>query len=136
MGLVTASNEPSLVGAMTSEGTDVIEMSASSSGSTTGATVVVVGDGALVVLGDTVDAVGRVVPASVRAGGASVEIGALDVVGATAVDAGFDEHEAATRTTPATNSTSGNIDLNCPARAGRMLRIGRRIIDSGRPVGR
>ena len=47
MGLVTWSNEVSFVGTMTSGGTDVIEIPASTSRSTTGATVVVVVVGGL-----------------------------------------------------------------------------------------
>jgi hypothetical protein len=118
MGLVTSSNEASSVGTMTSGGTDVIDMSASTSRSTTGATVdVIVGDGASPEV-DTVEkaVVPRVVGASVEATNDAGEVCAPDEVDAAAGAVALEVHEAA-RSTKATTprTTSGkNCDLTCP----------------------
>ncbi len=84
MGLVTSSNEASVVGTMTSAGTDVIEMPASTSRSTTGATVdVVVGDDRSSEVGIVDKAVvATVVGASIEATDDPVATGPPDKVGA------------------------------------------------------
>ena len=87
MGLVTASNEVSLVGTMTSAGTDVIEMSASTSRSTTGASVDVV-------VGDSVSSVATVVGAIDDA----VETGAAVEFGCAAGGESRESHAAVRRT--------------------------------------
>ena len=83
MGLVTLSNEASFVGTMTSGGTDVIEMSASTARFTAGAAVVVVGDCVSREVGIVEKAVTTVVGASVEATDDAVETGAPDELGAT-----------------------------------------------------
>jgi hypothetical protein len=81
MGLVTLSNEASLVGTMTSGGTDVIEMSASLR-STTGATFdVFVDDGESPEVGSVERVVATVVGAPVEALDDAVETGAPDEFG-------------------------------------------------------
>ena len=100
MGLVTSSNEASFVGTMTSGGTDVIEMSASTSRSTAGTAVdVVVGDSVSSEVGIVEEdvVVGTVVGASVAATVVAVETGSPDEGGAVALEA----HEAV-RSTRAT----------------------------------
>jgi hypothetical protein len=101
MELVTVSREVSLVGTITSAGTDVIEMPASTSGPTTGTTVDVV-DGATV----EADAEAAVV-GGVETTGAATVVGAPvaatdDDVGAVVPDEGgavaLDAHEAASST--------------------------------------
>jgi hypothetical protein len=118
MGLVTSSNEASSVGTMTSGGTDVIDMSASTSRSTTGATVdVVVGDGASPEVGTVERAVvATVVGASVEATNDAGEVCTPDAIDAVAGAVALEAHEAArstNATTPRTMSEK-NCDLTCP----------------------
>jgi hypothetical protein len=90
IGLVAVSNDAALVGTMTSGGTDVIEMPASTSPSTTvAAPGAVVGGGSVLV---AVGSVGMVVVTTV-AGGA--ETGGLGDVGATAGAVAPGPHAAA-----------------------------------------
>jgi hypothetical protein len=112
---------------MTSGGTEVIEMPASTSWSATvvGVVVVVVGGGGRVLL--DVASVGMVVVASVvlaavEAIHAGVGVGALDAVGATAGNDVLGAHPAAT-----TKATSSAFDLTVPPTTeATVLRSGRR----------
>ena len=109
MGLVTLSNEASLVGTMTSGGTDVIEMPASTSRSTTGATVeVVVGDddgGLPTACRRSVEkAVMTTVVGAVEATDGAAETGASDVVGAPVGPVAPEAHEVVRSTKPITAS--------------------------------
>ena len=116
MGLVTASNEAPVVGTMTSGGTDVIEISASTSRSTTGA--------AVDVGGDTVSSGATVVGALVEATDDTVETGAPDEVGATAGVVVREAHAVA-RSTKATRqraAPSKGFDLTTLTTRARYCR--------------
>ena len=96
IGLVALSSDDSLVGTITSAGTDVIDMSASNAGSTVGVAAVVV---AVDVVGASlVEDVGAdaatVVGASVEAIDVAVGTGALGEVAAASDVAPLDEHDA------------------------------------------
>jgi hypothetical protein len=101
MGLVAWSSEASFVGTMTSAGTDVIEMSASTARSTAAASVDVVGDGVSTEVGIVEKAVTTVVGASVEATDDAVEAGAPDELGATTGTVALEAH-AVVRSTKAT----------------------------------
>ena len=77
---------------MTSAGTNVIEMSASTSRFTAGVSVDVVGDGASRGVGIVEKAVPTVVGASVEATDDAVETGAPDELGATTGAVAWDAH--------------------------------------------
>ena len=121
MGFVALSRDAGLVGTMTSGGTDVMEMPASTSWSATvvATEVVVVGGGGSVPLdvGSVVLDVGRggmvvvaiVVLASVDGVDGDVATSPLGAVGATAGNEALGEHPAATST-----ATTSAFDLTVP----------------------
>jgi len=121
MGLVTESNEVSLVGTITSGGTDVTEMSASTARSTID---VVVGSGALLAVGVvSTSAAAVVVEALVGATDGAVDaaapgdVGTPDVVGAAV---GVEAHEAVS-TNAATHRTTRARLLAVGAQACRIF---------------
>jgi hypothetical protein len=114
MGFVALSRDAGPVGTMTSGGTDVMEIPASTSWSATvvGVAVVVVGGGGSVVL--DVASVGIVVVASVVLGmvdavDGGVGTGAVDAVGAAAGKETLGAHPAAT-----SKATTSAFDLTVP----------------------